>query len=331
MSAKTYKLISCRNGINLICFLGCASVFAILEFGNIPPRKNGFFCNDQSIRYPFIEETVSDVMLIGLTVVLGICFIFVFELVIAVNKQIVTRSDKRSDNSSSEHGLHIKEEASPSFYNFDHLSGMIALCGRKAAVTTIIFLWYNICNGIITDVVKITTGSLRPHFFAVCNPNFLCTLKEEYLDQTNYFCQDSSPSEQNSARKSFPSGHASTATTSMVFLIVYFQRRCKHMDELVPNFLKLTMSLCLFSLAMWISMTRVSDHHHHLIDVLTGIVLGGSIGFVGGVHSTTINLTNEDEKINLRTENFEADNSRSKSNHHCFKNEAFHNEEIAQK
>ena len=99
------------------------------------------------------------------------------------------------------------------------------------------------------------------------------------------------------------------------------------MDKLVPNFLKLTISLCLFSLAMWISMTRVSDHHHHLIDVLTGIVLGGSIGFVGGVHSTTINLTNEDEKINLRTENFEADNSRSKSNHHCFKNEAFHNEE----
>ena len=327
MSTKTYKLISCRNGINLICFLGCASVFAILELGNISPRKNGFFCNDQSIRYPFIEETVSDVMLIGLTVVLGIGFILILELTIAVNQQILTRSDKRSDNSCPEPALHNEEGTLPSFYNFDHSSGMIVSCGRKATKTIIIFLWYNICNGIITDVIKMTAGSLRPHFFAVCNPNISCTLKEEKLYQTNYFCQDSSQSEQNSARKSFPSGHASTAATSMVFLIVYFQRRCIHIDKLVPNFLKLTISLCLFSLAMWISMTRVSDCHHHLMDVLSGIILGGSIGFVGGVHSTTIDCTIEDEKIDLNTENFETDNSRSKGNHHYFKNEAFHNEE----
>ena len=85
--------------------------------------------------------------------------------------------------------------------------------------------------------------------------------------------------------------------------------------------------LFLFSLAMWISMTRVSDYHHHLIDVLSGIVLGGSIGFVGGVHSTTVDSTNEDEKNNLNTENFENDNSQSKGSHHYFKNDAFHNEE----
>ena len=33
-------------------------------------------------------------------------------------------------------------------------------------------------------------------------------------------------------------------------------------------------------------MTRVSDYHHHLNDVLLGFILGATVGVLGGIHAT---------------------------------------------
>ena len=33
-------------------------------------------------------------------------------------------------------------------------------------------------------------------------------------------------------------------------------------------------------------MTRVSDYHHHLNDVLFGFILGATVGVLGGIHAT---------------------------------------------
>ena len=192
-----------------------------------------------------------------------------------------------------------------------------------ASQTMMIFLWCIISNGITTDVIKVTVGSLRPHFLSVCNPNISCTSQEENQFHINYFCQDSNRSDENQVRQSFPSGHASLASTSMFFLIIYFHRRCKQTENYIPIFLRWTISLCLFSLALWISMTRVSDHHHHLIDVLFGIVLGAFIGVIGGIHSTTSCERNKEKE---QPEKLHTIGPRSQNTNQFYKNEAFNEE-----
>ena len=42
--------------------------------------------------------------------------------------------------------------------------------------------------------------------------------------------------------------------------------------------------LCLL-LSCWVSLLRVSDFKHHLIDVIVGFILGGSIGIVTAFHA----------------------------------------------
>ena len=78
---------------------------------------------------------------------------------------------------------------------------------------------------------------------------------------------------------------------------------------------------------MWISTTRVSDHHHHLIDVLFGMLLGGFIGMVGGIHATS-NGKNEGSKTNVKTGTTESYMVGSHNTDSCRKNEAFKNDEV---
>lgn len=33
--------------------------------GGIPPFRRGFFCDDNSIKYPYVEDTISDAVLMG--------------------------------------------------------------------------------------------------------------------------------------------------------------------------------------------------------------------------------------------------------------------------
>ena len=51
-------------------------------------------------------------------------------------------------------------------------------------------------------------------------------------------------------------------------------------------------------------MTRVSDYHHRLVDVLSGIFLGGLVGLIGGVYSNTINCKIEIDEDSWTQEMF---------------------------
>ena len=327
MAITGNTVISYGNAINLICFVGCASVFTLLESGIIMARKIGFFCNDQSIKYPLTEPTVSTVMLISIISIVGTTFILVIELSMSIYPKSSASNNETLEQPGSVSNLQVQRETLPSSRSIERGSKIMIKSGRIAAKTIMILAWYIISNGIITDVIKITVGSLRPHFLSVCNPNATCTSTEESDYQLNFICLNSASSEEDQSRRSFPSGHASMASTTMIFLIVYFLRRCEYGEKQIPIFLKLTISLSLFSLAMWISMTRVSDYHHHLIDVLFGMLLGGSIGLFGGIHATSNdkNKTNGSNMIAGTTESYTVG---IPNTNYCHKNVAFNNDEV---
>ena len=262
--------------------------------------------------------------MIGIISSVGICFIVILEFLIAINENSTSKNDVSLERETSSPNLQVQQEKPVSSYNFDWFSKAVVKSSKVASQTMMIFVCCIITNGIITDVIKVTVGSLRPNFLSVCNPNISCTLQEENQFNLNYFCQNSNRSDENQARQSFPSGHASMASTSMIFLIFYVHRRSKQMQKHVPIFLKWTISLCLFSLAIWISMTRVSDYHHHLIDVLFGIVLGAFIGVIGSVHSTTSCERNKEKE---QSEKLYTIGLRSQNTNQFYKNDAFNEED----
>lgn len=80
-------------------------------------------------------------------------------------------------------------------------------------------------NGVITEVGKLWAGRLRPYFLLACNPDyslFNCTDEfgnQQYISNVSV-CQPNRPRDLIEARKSWPSGHASSAFGGMVFAMV---------------------------------------------------------------------------------------------------------------
>lgn len=134
-------------------------------------------------------------------------------------------------------------------------------------------------NRMATNFVKDYVGYLRPIFYYVCQPD------ESYSECTQ---------ESNEARRSFPSGHASTAFSGLLLLSLFFHTRWgirrfrlqeARSSQSHPHFtpkagrhrLISILSLAPTALALFIAASRVRDNKHFPADVTAGAVLGGSL------------------------------------------------------
>lgn len=251
--------------INSLIFLCTCITFIVFEFTTVKAYRNGFFCNDPSIRYPLKPDTISTELLILINVIVSMSVIVVVE-------QIVTHETRSLQifSTRDQHWL-------PRLCKANHLWPI------RAIKVMLILTWYIMANTILTDVIKVTVGRLRPHFLAVCNPNVTCS-SDDPTYYTNYECQQVTTKDENDARLSFPSGHASMSATVMGFLMVYIQIRCNISGKIA--LLKPILHLATVILAVWIAMTRVTDYQHHMNDVLAGFLIGTIIGILGGLHVT---------------------------------------------
>lgn len=262
-SSKFLSFVSLYR-INIACFICVTVAVVLLEAGLFPATKNGFFCGDKSISYPLQEQTISTNGLLLVTGIVSITVISVVEFVASLEKQSLPIWCSK-----------------PTRHCTPNLCEAMQVWHKRAMKTMLIFLWYFMVNVIMTDAIKITVGSLRPYFLSACNPNVTCVDGEYHHD---YVCQTSIPKDINEARLSFPSGHSSVSATLMGFIMVYFQMRFKTTDKVI--FLKPLFHLGMFVLAAWISSTRIADHRHRFIDVISGFILGTVVGVLGGIHAT---------------------------------------------
>ncbi|MGH0127176.1 UNVERIFIED_CONTAM: hypothetical protein FKN15_071585 [Acipenser sinensis] len=100
------------------------------------------------------------------------------------------------------------KESSRSFINNLYVSTLYKQIG--------VFIFGCAISQSFTDIAKVSVGRMRPHFLAVCKPDFTtinCSLG--YID--NYSCLGDESKIQE-ARKSFFSGHASFSMYTMLYL-----------------------------------------------------------------------------------------------------------------
>lgn len=224
----------------------------VYEFA-VDPVRRGFFCDDESISYPFRDNTITPVML-GLIV--GLLPLLLFVLV--------------------EYVQHLQA---------GEISTTIDLLGWRVST------WYvelfrqstYFCFGLLltfdaTEVGKYTIGRLRPHFLAVCQPQLtdgsLCSdLSNLHRYVENYECagEGFSVEDVRQARLSFPSGHSSLVFYAMVYVAIYLQRKLTWRgSKLSRHFVQFV----LIMLAWYTALSRVMDNWHHWSDVLSGSLLG---------------------------------------------------------
>ncbi|XP_046440735.1 putative phosphatidate phosphatase isoform X2 [Daphnia pulex] len=221
--------------------------------------QRGFYCDDASIRYPFKESTVTNVVL------------YCYSLGLPILSMIIIEIFRWRNNSNNSKRLTRQNSASTI-----NVSSAIRIPSVIAELVHLvaIFLFGAACSQLATDFGKYTIGRLRPHFIAVCQPeNFaqLCPLDGPPTYITDYKCTGDDEKLLRESRLSFPSGHSSFSAYTMLFLAFYLQRR---MNWSGSKLLRPTIQICVLMLSWYTGLSRVSDYKHHWSDVLSGFLIG---------------------------------------------------------
>lgn len=221
--------------LDIICVILAALPFAILTPQH-NPFKRGFFCNDESIRYPLKDDTISYQLLGGVMIP--------FTIIVMVCGECL-----------SVYLTRLKSKA-------NYIASIYKAVGS--------FLFGAAANQSLTDIAKYSIGRLRPHFLAVCKPSW-STINCKAGGYVENFTCSGDPTMVNEARLSFFSGHSSFSMYCMLFLVLYIQAR---MQVRWARLLRPTGQFFLLAASVYVGLSRVSDYQHHWSDVLTGLLQG---------------------------------------------------------
>ncbi|XP_067644882.1 putative phosphatidate phosphatase isoform X2 [Eurosta solidaginis] len=228
----------------------------------IEPYQRGFFCSDETIRYPFHENTMSILCVALLVIIIPIVIVITVEY---------TR-----------------------YYRCSRINKTCLLFGRKVPIWLAEFFKhasYLIFGGLLTynatEVGKYTIGRLRPHFISVCQPQLAdgstCDAPQNihrYVEAYTCVGIGYTPNDLREARISFPSGHSCMIFYTMLYLIIYLQHKFTWRGS---KFSRYFLQFALLMLAWFTALSRIMDNYHHWSDVLCGCVLG----IVGALITTT--------------------------------------------
>ncbi|XP_041366442.1 phospholipid phosphatase 1-like [Gigantopelta aegis] len=243
MAGSNIKCVICVAGD--ILFAIVAWVISIVIRRLAIPYHRGFFCDDESLMYPFKNSTIPATVMYSIGFILPCFCIIVTELVIILSSP---KAKKRRS--------------------------VIETLFKVVFKTLVAFFFGGGVTNLITNIAKYSVGRLRPHFFAICRPDWNlanCSTGAIARYVTEDVCTGTDKSLITEARVSFLSGHASMSMYFMVFLLIYIQRRFTWKGVLL---LKPALQTLFFSLALYTGLSRISDYKHHWTDVLAGDLLG---------------------------------------------------------
>ena len=156
------------------------------------PYQRGFFCNDESIKKPYKDSTISTALAIAVGAAIS--------LVVIVLTEILWH--RQHKNEAEE--LQMDQESM-----FSNIPPVL----KTISWVILVDIYGAALNTFITDVGKYSLGRLRPHFLSVCNPDWAklqCTDSSgNYLFITADVCTGTNAKLSKESRLSFPSGHSS--------------------------------------------------------------------------------------------------------------------------
>lgn len=228
--------------VDVLCLVVASLPFVTLSL-HAKPRIRGFYCDDESIKYPYKGDTISHWTMAA--VIIPSCII-----IITVGEAIMVR---------------LKHLYSKSEFN-NYVAALYKVVGT--------FMFGAFVSQSLTDIAKYTVGRLRPSFMALCKPNMSMVDCSQYVQLDVCTGNDVDIVE---ARLSFYSGHSSFGMYCMVFLSLYMQVRLKGKWA---RLLRPTIQFFLLAFAVYVGYTRVSDYRHHWSDVLAGFLQGAIVAIL---------------------------------------------------
>ncbi|XP_060762208.1 phospholipid phosphatase 2 [Neoarius graeffei] len=172
--------------VDVLCVTIAALPFVIMTILS-QPYQRGVYCDDESIRYPYKTDTISQSMMAAVTITCSVVIITTGEAYLVYSKRLYSNSD----------------------FN-QYAAALYKVVGT--------FLFGACVSQSLTEMAKFTIGRPRPNFMAVCAP-VVC---KGYMLQIN--CTGS-PRNVTESRLSFYSGHSSFGMYCMLFLALYVQAR----------------------------------------------------------------------------------------------------------
>ncbi|KAB0369631.1 hypothetical protein FD755_018624 [Muntiacus reevesi] len=140
----------------LLCLLA-GLPFAILTSRHTPFQR-GLFCNDESIKYPYKEDTIPYPLLGGIIIPFSIIVMIVGETL----------------------SVYFNLLHSNSFIRNNYIATIYKAIGT--------FLFGAAASQSLTDIAKYSIGRLRPHFLDVCDPDWSkINCSDGYIE--NYICR----------------------------------------------------------------------------------------------------------------------------------------------
>ena len=256
--ATSYSVI--HFVIDLIFFVLIVLAGIITEVAGLPVKRLGFFCDDERLRFPFLNSTIPTISLIFFVL---IPFAFIIGLSV-LEHFIYKYAHLRLQTQLPSTPFHVK-------LNCIYREIKIPYGLWKTMLTLYAFIVGIFITLIVTNAIKFSVGELRPHFFSVCQPNFTelaCRDSNGYSAYvTNYTCYGTDDIRE--ARVSFPSGHASFIVYNMVFLMFFFE-----LKPYIPRGIRSGVTLLFALTGMLVAVTRLYDYKHHANDIIGGSIIG---------------------------------------------------------
>uniref|UniRef100_A0A1I8BD71 AcidPPc domain-containing protein n=1 Tax=Meloidogyne hapla TaxID=6305 RepID=A0A1I8BD71_MELHA len=222
------------------------------------PNKRGFYCDDESIRYPYRTSTVSRHLLIVIGLLIPASLIFLTEVLRAMVWEKLS-AHQLCTYKYRAHNVH--RMVVRLYYTIGRQRPhFMEICLPITEVKL------NSVGGQITTVSKDfrTNCPSDEHSYIT---DFKCSGKEEDLIKE--------------AQLSFYSGHSAFSFYAAWYTSLYLQARCYR--PLGSQLVLPAVQFFLFCGASFVAYSRVSDYKHHWSDVLVGVIIGSAIGIINAL------------------------------------------------
>ncbi|XP_053906143.1 phospholipid phosphatase-related protein type 3 [Cuculus canorus] len=231
------------------------------------PAKVGFQCYDRALSMPYVEtneELIPLLMLLSLAFAAPAASIMVGEgIVYCLQSRLKGRAGAEGSINAGGCNFNSFLRRTVRFVGV-HVFGLCA-------------------TALVTDVIQLATGYHAPFFLTVCKPNY--TLLGTPCDANPYITQDiCSGTDKHailSARKTFPSQHATLSAFAAVYVSMYF-------NSIISDSTKLLKPILVFAFAIAAGvcgLTQITQYRSHPADVYVGFLIGSGIAAYLAYHA----------------------------------------------